>query len=317
MGGLMMAMGYVAAGLGLWWQIALTPLLPAAAWWLGPWVADRERHSRVIVWGCGLALVGGAALTGYAGRVTVLQAGGLDAVWQGCVLLGVLLVVLRGCWCAVRQSWLSRNAVALLSLAALPMAWVLPWMGRLLQGIYITELFGVPLSAVNADAVWMYFAGVKLAGLCIGAALCGLAMAGWARHAYWITGSMAYCVLVIGVFTALMMLAAMVLGLSSANTAAQRTAAQASAGHDLSSFYGISARRVCVSPLEKDTAVQPGPLPTGHPVVAFDVSGDETWLWDPQRAQDSSVLAESTLRVRSDQIVTRAVAAHDRSCPSS
>lgn len=106
------------------------------------------------------------------------------------------------------------------------------------------------------------------------------------------------------------------LGLFSATAAADRTAAQAAAGHDPSSFFGISARRVCVSPLdEAKTAVQPGPVPTGHPVPAFDVTGDETWLWDPQRARGTADLTRKTLRVRTDQIAARPAARRTRTCP--
>ncbi|MFJ8608105.1 hypothetical protein ACIRH0_13030 [Streptomyces sp. NPDC093675] len=102
------------------------------------------------------------------------------------------------------------------------------------------------------------------------------------RHFYWITSSRTFCLAVFGTLTALIMAAAVIVGLSSAVTAADRTAAQASSGQDPSSFFGISARLVCASPLDAaNTAVQPGPLPTGHPVVAFDVTGDETWLGSP------------------------------------
>ncbi len=61
--------GWALAGLGLWWQIGLAPLLPLSAWWVGPWIADRERHSRLIVWLCGLALVGSASFCGFMIRL--------------------------------------------------------------------------------------------------------------------------------------------------------------------------------------------------------------------------------------------------------
>ncbi|MFD8462368.1 hypothetical protein ACFV27_25575 [Streptomyces antimycoticus] len=310
-----MLFGWVLAAVGLWWQIALAPLVPAAAWWVGPWFADRERHPRVIIWLCGLAFVGSAGLCGFISRAISTTLGSVGGLWTaGVVLCGLL--VLRGCMYALRQSWFSRNAVALLPIAVLPLAWVLPWMGRLAQGVYLTVCLGVPLSAANVDPLWMYLAGVKPAGLCIAAALCGLAALGWARHFYWITGSKSYCIVIVSTLTTLMMLMALILGASSAAAAADRTAAQAAAGHDPSSFFGISARRVCVSPLdEAKTAVQPGPVPTGHPVLAFDVTGDETWLWDPQRARGTADLTRKTLRVRTDQIAARPAARGTRTCP--
>jgi hypothetical protein len=189
-------------------------------------------------------------------------------------------------------------------------------MGRLAQGVYLTVCLGVPLSTANVDPLWMYLAGVKPAALCIAAALCGLAALGWARHFYWITGSKSHCIVIVSTLTVLTMTMALMMGLSSAGTAADRTAAQAAAGHDLSPFFGISARRVCVRPLdEAKTAVQPGPLPTDHPVVVFDVTGDETWLWDPQRAKGTTDLAEKALRVRTDQIATRPAGRGALTCP--
>ncbi|GAA4561274.1 hypothetical protein [Streptomyces collinus] len=311
-----MLFGWTLAGLGLWWQIALAPLLPATAWRVGTWVADREQHSRAIIWLCGLALVGIMGACGYMARVIFTALGGMPELWRvGLALCG--LPVLRGCVYAVRQSWFSRNAAALVPIAVLPLAWVLPWMGRLAQGVYLTVCLGIPLSAANADPLWMYLAGMKPAGLCVIAALCGLAALGWARHFYWVTGSKSYCIATVGTLTVMMMTAAMILGLSSATTAAQRTAAQAAAGHDPSAFFGINARLVCVSPLdEAKTAVQPGPLPTGHPVLAFHSTGDETWLWDPQRAKGTANPADKALRVRTDQIATRPAERGTHTCPA-
>ncbi|OIJ63256.1 hypothetical protein [Streptomyces mangrovisoli] len=309
-----MLFGWVLAGLGLGWQIALAPLLAPAAWWVGLWLADRDRHSRMIVWLCGMAVVGSTALCGFMARVASPELGGVGLRPVAAVLCG--LPVLRGCVYALRQSWVSRNAAALLPIAVVPLAWVLPWMGRLAQGIYLTVCLGIPLSSANVDPVWTYLAGIKPAGLCMAALLCGLAAFGWCRHFYWITGSRAYCLTVVGTLTALMMVLAVLVGLTSATSGADRTAAQAAAGQDPSPFFGISARRVCVHPLDAaGTAVQPGPLPTGHPVLAFDVTGDETWLWDPLRVTGSAGLAKGALRVRTEQIVTRPAARGTDVCP--
>ncbi|AJP00228.1 hypothetical protein TU94_00295 [Streptomyces cyaneogriseus subsp. noncyanogenus] len=313
-GAVAMLFGWMLAGLGLGWQMALAPLLVVGAWWVGPWLADRERHSGVVVWLCGLAVVGGTGLCGFMIRVVSAALGGVDVRAVVVMLCG--LPVLRGCLYALRQSWFSRNAATVLSLAVLPLAWVLPWMGRLVQGIYLTVCLGIPLSAVNVDALWTYLAGVKPTALCIAALLCGLAALGWCRHFYWITGSRTYYLAVFGTFTVVMMVVAVLVGLSSATNGADRTVAQAVAGQDPSPFFGISARRVCVRPLDAaNTAVQPGPLPTGYPVVAFDVTGDETWLWDYRRATASADLAKGALRVRTDQVVTQPAARGARTCP--
>ncbi|WP_159424293.1 hypothetical protein [Streptomyces sp. 3214.6] len=310
-----MLFGWVLAGLGLGWQVVLAPLLPAAAWWVGPWFAAPERHSRMITWLCGLAMVGGAGFCGFIIRGISTALGSVGGLGPAALIL-CGLPVLRGCMYALRQSWISRNVAALLSVAVLPLPWVLPWMGRLAQGVYLTVCLGVPLAAANVDPVWTYLAGVKLAGLCIAALLCGLAGLGWARHFYWITGSRTYCIAVVGTLTALMTVVALIVGLSSATAAADRTAAQAAAGRDPSPFFGISSRLVCVRPIDvANTAVQPGPLPTSHPVVAFDVTGDETWLWDPRREKNTADLAKRALRVRTEQIVTRPAARGVPACP--
>ncbi|MEV0643471.1 hypothetical protein AB0I77_53110 [Streptomyces sp. NPDC050619] len=311
-----MLFGWALAGLDAWWQVVSAPLLLAAAWWTGPWIADGERHHRAIVWLCGLALVGGAGLCGYTARVLSTVVPDVNFLGPMGLVLGGLLI-LPGCIYALRQSWFSRNAATLLPVVVLPFVWVVPWMGRLAQGLYLGVSLGVPLSAANTDSLGTYLAGVQPALWCIGAALCGLAALGWARHFYWITGSKAYCIAAVGTLTALMMLVALVGGLASASTAAKRTAAQAAAGHDLAPFFGITARRVCVIPLDATkTAVQPGPLPTDHPVVAIGATGDETWLWDPQRARGSDDLADKALRVRTDQITTLPAAQGVRTCPA-
>ncbi|MFG2795188.1 hypothetical protein [Streptomyces pseudovenezuelae] len=148
--------------------------------------------------------------------------------------------------------------------------------------------------------------------------LCGLAALGWCRHFFWIAGSRTYCLAVFGSFTAMLMVVAALVGLSSATSGADRTAAQAAAGQDPSRYFGISARRVCVRPLDAvNTAVQPGPLPTGYPVVAFAATGDETWLWDYQRAKGSADLANGALRVRTDQVAIQPAARGTRTCPPS
>ncbi len=90
------------------------------------------------------------------------------------------------------------------------------------QGVYLTVCLGIPLSSANVDPVWMYLAGVKPAGLCIAAALCGLAALGWVRHFYWITGSKSYCIVIVSTLTLLTMAAALIVGLSSATEAARR-----------------------------------------------------------------------------------------------
>lgn len=311
-----MLCGWVLAGLAAWWQVALAPLILAAAWGVGPWIADRERHPRAVVWLCGLALTGSAGLCGYAIRALSVWVEGIS-LWKPMVLLLCGLLVLPGCVYALRQSWFSRNAATLLTVAVLPLAWVVPWMGRLTQGLYLSVSLGVPLAAANTDLLWTYLAGLQLTLWCTGAAVCGLAALGWARHFYWITGSKAYGIAVIGLMTALMVLVALIGGVFSAATAAQRTAAQAAAGLDPARFFGITARLVCVIPLDAaKTAVQPGPLPTGHPVVVFGTTGDETWLWDPRRARDSDDLADRALRVRTDQVITRPAAEGARSCPA-
>nr|WP_159400036.1 hypothetical protein [Streptomyces griseochromogenes] len=47
----------------------------------------------------------------------------------------------------------------------------------------------------------------------------------------------------------------------------------------------------------------------------FDLTGDETWLWNPQREKGTANLADKALRVRSDQIATRPAARGAHTCP--
>jgi hypothetical protein len=113
-----------------------------------------------------------------------------------------------------------------------------------------------------------------------------------------------------------MMLVALVGGLSSASTAAP-SAMPHRPWPDTTSLPSPgspSGGSVTLLDVTK-TAVQPHPLPTGHPGVAFGATWDETWLWDPQRAQGTSELADKALRVRTDQIATRPADQEALSCP--
>ncbi|MFJ8955288.1 hypothetical protein ACIRO1_34870 [Streptomyces sp. NPDC102381] len=311
-GGTAASLGWTLTGVEVWWQVGFAVLLPAAVWKVGSYLVGHDRRSRLVIWLIGFLIAEVCCLLMRMMSTVLGAASGFGPAVV--VLCGIPVLV--GCIYALRQSWVSRNVAALLPIAVLPLPWVLPWMGRLAQGVYLTVCLGVPMSAVNADPLGMYLAGVMPAGLCIAAAACGLAILGWARHFYWVPAAKTYCLVLTGMFTTLLIGVALLLGLSSATEAASRAATQAKAGHVPASFFGINTRLVCVNPLDKaEVAVQPGPLPTGHPVLAFDASGDETWLWDPQRGKGTTDLAERALRVRTDQIATRPAGRGARSCP--
>ncbi|MCC5473697.1 hypothetical protein [Streptomyces barringtoniae] len=68
--------------------------------------------------------------------------------------------------------------------------------------------------------------------------------------------------------------------------AADRTIADATAGKRYpAAHFGIRGELVCVAPLNSKIPVINGPVPTTHPVLTFQASGDTVRLWDPDPAR--------------------------------
>ncbi|MET9730753.1 hypothetical protein ABZZ79_08850 [Streptomyces sp. NPDC006458] len=91
------------------------------------------------------------------------------------------------------------------------------------------------------------------------------------------------------------------LALDDVERAADRAMDAAAEGRRPPAWFGLRADLVCVEPLDKETPVVNGPVPTTHPVLSFQPSGDTVWLWDPDPARGEET-ERHALRVRAEDV---------------
>jgi hypothetical protein len=91
------------------------------------------------------------------------------------------------------------------------------------------------------------------------------------------------------------------LSLNEVTKEAARTTSAATEGRRPPGYFGLQGELVCVKPLSKQIPVINGPVPTTHPVVSLQASGDTLWLWDPapNRGEDGT---RHALRVRAEDV---------------
>lgn len=289
------AVGLVAAvawGYGLWWAegpALVVPLamlaLTGAAFAAFPW---REPLPRAVRLAAGPTLVACCAAMG-----GLLAAAGADrdsSPGQDLQLFAaalVVLFVLPGVYLALRQTWLSRNAVWLVPLAVPVAGSTVAWLGRLMRAVYLEE-FDVPAGSVRSvESVWDYAAAAKPLGTAVCFVLLFTGLLGWARHTYLaLGGGRVYAVVATLVASLLYVLVGIGVGVDAARADARRAMADARAGRTPAAYFGLQGSLLCVRPVDGDggaVAVENGPVPTGHPVLSFGSSEEWIWLWDPRR----------------------------------
>jgi hypothetical protein len=252
----------------------------------------------------GLLFSGGLALMGWmvAGNQSP-EGSGLGGPVGTWLLAGLILLGLPGVHFALRQTWVSRNAVWLVPVA-IPVAWsMVAWLGRLMRAVYL-EAFGIPSGSVRStESLYDYAAAAEPLAIALAFALLFIGALGWMRYAYLALGdNRLFAVVTILVLSVVYALTAIGLGVEEADSAARRAMAEAGEGRDPSDdYFGLQGELVCVRPVGEDPIpVENGPVPVDHPVLSFGSSEDWIWLWDPVRADDPEV--PDTVVVRRDDV---------------
>lgn len=291
-----------------WRSTAL--LIPAAICWpVGAWLTSNAPPPRLVRLGCGVVLTGGMTFVGWMwGRSADTGPSGL-LTGLGMVL-GIGLT-LFGLWYALSASWFSRNVQWFLPVLAAPLPFVMPWVGAFLHAVYLEELFGVPAGAVHVGFYWQYAVAFRPLAVAVAFVLVLVALAGWARHFNVQAPAGGFFRLMLVLAGIVAVLTVVQISLDDLDKAADRTMNAAAEGRRPPAYFGIRPELVCVEPVGDRTPVINGPVPTGHPVLSFQASGDTVWLWDPasSRGEDTT---RHALRVRAEDVAL--VVAEGRRC---
>ncbi|MFE1951837.1 hypothetical protein ACFW9D_15355 [Streptomyces sp. NPDC059524] len=292
--------GWSSHGVPWPWRGLLVLPLVVVAWALGRWVTGGAQPPRLVQFGAGALVVTALAAAGY------LEAGvgsrGPVGILGTIVLVPLIWLVACGAWHAWRLSRLTRHAVALAPVMVVPLPWVLPFAGHFLQAGYLDD-FGIPVDAVSVDPVWTYGIAVKPVFFASCVLFICLAMMGWARHFYWNGGGKVLTMVMAIAIAAVYLLTIVSTSLGQVSSVATRAAHAAIEGKDPAPYFGLDGMLICVRPVVDQPAVENGPLPVGHPVLTFERSGDDLWLWDPAR-EASTGGPLPVLRVRAEHVTT-------------
>lgn len=245
--------------------------------------------------------MGGLVFGGY--QWSAGQVGGISRQLAGIAVAGLAFFLACGVWYALSHSWFSRNLSWLLPVLVAPLPFVLPWVGGFLHTVYLTDSFGIPAETVHIAFYWKYLIALKPLGIALLVMVFFVGLFGWARHFHWGVGHDGFVFVSLTVF-----LLAIVYGLTVASvawqnttTAAERAMRAAVSGERPPFYYGLRGELMCVRPTGGEPTAVNGPVPTSHPVVAFQATGDYVWVWDPapSRGSDST---RHAVRLRAEEI---------------
>lgn len=293
------ASGVLCGALTSPWRLTAL-LVPAAICWpVGAWLTSNAPPPKLVRLGCGVILTGGMTFIGW--MLGDSADTGLSGLLTG---LGIVLgtgLTLFGLWYALSASWFSRNVHWFLPVLAAPLPFVIPWVGAFLHAVYLEELFGIPAGAVHVGFYWQYAVALRPLAVGVACVLVLVALAGWARHFNVqppVSGFFRLMLVLAGVVATLTVVQ---ISLADLDRAADRTMNAAAEGRRPPGYFGIRPELVCVEPVGDRTPVINGPVPTGHPVLSFQASGDTVWLWDPapSRGEDT---ARHALRLRAEDV---------------
>uniref|UniRef100_A0AAU2VWL4 Uncharacterized protein n=1 Tax=Streptomyces sp. NBC_00008 TaxID=2903610 RepID=A0AAU2VWL4_9ACTN len=312
---LLMFYGWLAYDRSLLGQLAMFTPLAGAAWFVGNWYLSNQRRPWPLRWAAGALIVVGSAMFGYMWHKqnpygVVAQ---IRSVLLTLASLGLLWSVPRGCWFAIRQTWISRHAVGLLTVLVLPLPWVLPFVGSFLQFLYVEEGFGIPADSVSASIYWTGASALLPTLGCVTLLLPPLALYGWSRHFHWVWEKSIVSVVSAGAAATLVVAGGFAF-MSRTSEAAHRAARDVVNETAPEAYFGIQGERVCVQPLKQKLSVHNGPLPTDRPLLAFSTDGPVLYLWDPVRARERGGLGPM-LSVHSAEVSTYATSDGTRRCP--
>ncbi|MEW1925881.1 hypothetical protein [Streptomyces sp. NPDC088360] len=312
---LLMFYGWLAYDRSLLGQLAMFAPLAVAAWFVGNWYTSNQRRPWPLRWAAGTLILAGSAMPGYMWHQQNPYgvAAQIRSVLLTCACLALLWYVPRGCWFAVRQTWISRHAVGLLTVLVLPLPWVLPFVGSFLQFLYVEDAFGIPSDSVSAPVYWTGASALLPTLGCVGLLLPPLALYGWARHFHWAWEKSIVTVVSVGA-AVMLVLAGGVAFTSRTSAAAHRAARDVVNATAPDSYFGIQGERMCVQPLKDKLSVHNGPLPIDRPLLAFSTDGAVLYLWDPVRARERGG-PDPVMSVNSAEVSTYAVSDGQNRCP--
>ncbi|MFH8533931.1 hypothetical protein ACH4GE_36630 [Streptomyces tendae] len=311
---LLMFYGWLAYDRFLLGRLAMFAPLAVAAWFIGTWYMSNQRRPWPLRWAAGILLLVGCATPGFVWHQqnpygVAVQ---VRSILLTFAAMALLWYVPRGCWFAIRQTWISRHAAGLLTVLVLPLPWVLPFVGSFLQFLYVEDTFGIPADSVAAPIYWTGACALLPTLVCMGLLLPPLALIGWARHFHWVWEKS-----MVSVTSAITAVVLVVTGglafMDRTSDAAQHAARDAVNATAPDSYFGIQGKRMCVRPLKTGLSVHNGPLPTDHPLLSFSTDGDVLYLWDPLRASARGG-PDPVVSVRSAEVSTYAVSDGERRC---
>ncbi|MEU6110914.1 hypothetical protein ABZ853_21215 [Streptomyces albidoflavus] len=313
---LLMFFGWLAYDRSVPGKLAMLAPLAIAAWFVGNWYTSNQHRSRFLRWGAGLLLLVSGAVPGYIwhqqnphGVVAQMRSALLTAV-----CLALAWCVAYGCWFAIRQTWITRHAVGLLTVLVLPLPWVLPFAGSFLQFVYLEYGFEVPADSVSTSIYWTGASALLPVFACVVLLLPPLALYGWVRHFHWIMERS--IVSFFSVAAAVVLVVAGAAGfMGRTSEAAHRAVREVISLRAPDPYFGIQGERVCVRPIKHEIPVRNGPLPIGRPLLVFDTGAETLYLWDPVRAANERSAPNPVISVYSADVSTYAASDGESSCP--
>ncbi|MFD8296497.1 hypothetical protein ACFV13_09780 [Streptomyces bauhiniae] len=268
---------------------------------MGYWVTSNEPRPRLLRLAWGALIVGGFTWVSY--QWLVHSPDGLAAQFWGMFQALLILETAVGCWHAFSRSWLSRNLLLILPVLLAPLPFVLPWVGSFLHTAYLEEVLGIPESAVHVAFYWRYFVALKPTALILAITLFYVSLYGWAKYFNLYISQRAHLKVMFPLLVLLAGLAVADRTLTDVQAAAESTYLAVTRGEQPPGYFGLNGKLVCVRPVDpgKPVPVQPGPLPTSRPVLAFPREGGDLWVWDPspERGRNS---AEHAVRLRGEDV---------------
>ncbi len=195
--------------------------------------------------------------------------------------LGVAAFIICGLVLALRDSWVTRQVTWAITFAVPIFASLALWLGGTYDAEYVGR-FSIPGGAVPMPTLYRVAIASKSALIGLGFVLLFIAILGWARFFHGLDDTLRWLpLLMAALVSAVYLLTALVLGLSSVEGAASGAAARASAGRQPAGYFGIQGTLECVRPVTASIPAYNGPLPTNRPLLSFGTTNDYLWVWDP------------------------------------
>lgn len=301
----------LAAGIG----IILSVVSGAAAFWVpGVWKAvvpifvgvamarpigrfwpDQNKPRTELL--RGLLISGSCAIAGLLLESNAPNRGPL--AFLAVVLIALLFLFIGFGLAFVWGQWVTKNISWMIPLVITLITPLVLWYGGALDAEYLSYGFGMPAGAVSVPSVWRLAIAGEPVLIGLVSALFFIAIIGWLRYFYLFRELTRLLIVLQTVGLAVVyLLSSLGVGISLVNAAARQASADAHAGYNPATYFGLQGTLVCVQPVGSPIPVYDGPLPANQPVLSFGADGDRLWLWDPHsyRAINVSLNAVTVTR---------------------